>query len=612
MVKKFLFAVVLVSFFSTMSNASPGGGSASKSDVTQSKIKRENVAKRLISSGAEDRYSPFAVGDTIRSIPTPEDTMIMGIAWVNDTMYVLHQATDSDSNAILYKIDPDNGTVYSQFTLPFTGYVLGITFDGNNLWIVRFNPSNMIYHLTCTGTVIDSFASPHSSPRGIAWDGQYLWLGGAGSGLLYKMNTSCVVIDSVSTGSLISWGMDMVWVAKHTTGHLWVNDNTDNDINQLDVSGDTAILVQQILHPKAYLEGVCHDGTNLWVSDFQIPRLWQIDDGIVESSATAGDTIRTIPAPEDTMIMGIAWVRDTIYVLHQATDSDSNAILYKVDSTDGTVYSQFTLPFTGYVLGITFDGSDLWIVRFNPSNMIYHLTCTGTVIDSFASPHSSPRGIAWDGQYLWLGGAGSGLLYKMNTSCVVIDSVSTGSLISWGMDMVWVPEHTTGHLWVNDNTDNDINQLDVSGDTAILVQEFLHPENFLEGICHDGANLWVSDYEIPRLWQIDDGINENDIGVEENNSLSKNIPTLNNYPNPFTKGTLIQYSLSNNTKVTLAVYDIQGRVVRTLINKMETAGNYSVKWNGKDDRGVNVKNGIYFCQLKTNGTKENKKITVIR
>jgi hypothetical protein len=72
-----------------------------------------------------------------------------------------------------------------------------------------------------------------------------------------------------------------------------------------------------------------------------------------------------------------------------------------------------------------------------------------------------------------------------------------------------------------------------------------------------------------------------------------------NYPNPFNSTTKLNYQLAKNSKVKLVVYDIQGRIVKNLINRYQTAGNYTLLWNGLDNSGKQVSSGIYFIQFKT-------------
>lgn len=70
-----------------------------------------------------------------------------------------------------------------------------------------------------------------------------------------------------------------------------------------------------------------------------------------------------------------------------------------------------------------------------------------------------------------------------------------------------------------------------------------------------------------------------------------------NYPNPFNPVTTIQYLLSRDTKAHLIIYDVTGRIVSTLVDKRQTAGTYSVQWNGTNDRGNPTSAGLYFYKL---------------
>ncbi|MBD3225957.1 MAG: choice-of-anchor D domain-containing protein [Caldithrix sp.] len=73
-----------------------------------------------------------------------------------------------------------------------------------------------------------------------------------------------------------------------------------------------------------------------------------------------------------------------------------------------------------------------------------------------------------------------------------------------------------------------------------------------------------------------------------------------NYPNPFNQSTSIQYQMPRSGSVTMKVYDILGRKVRTLLNNKELdAGYYHVRWDGKNDGGKNVSSGLYFVTIKS-------------
>jgi len=71
-----------------------------------------------------------------------------------------------------------------------------------------------------------------------------------------------------------------------------------------------------------------------------------------------------------------------------------------------------------------------------------------------------------------------------------------------------------------------------------------------------------------------------------------------NYPNPFNPNTSIAYGLNNDASVTLAIYNVLGQKVRTLVNnKQQIAGSYVVKWDGRNDAGLLVPSGMYVYRL---------------
>jgi len=82
---------------------------------------------------------------------------------------------------------------------------------------------------------------------------------------------------------------------------------------------------------------------------------------------------------------------------------------------------------------------------------------------------------------------------------------------------------------------------------------------------------------------------------------------LQNYPNPFNPSTNIKYQITNNSYVTLKVYDILGRVVESLVNEKQSPGVYEVKWDGSY-----YSNGVYFYKLTADGFSETKKMILIK
>ena len=78
-----------------------------------------------------------------------------------------------------------------------------------------------------------------------------------------------------------------------------------------------------------------------------------------------------------------------------------------------------------------------------------------------------------------------------------------------------------------------------------------------------------------------------------------------NYPNPFNPSTAICYRLSTAGFTTLRIFDIRGREVSTLVNKIEGAGDHTVVWNAQS-----VPSGAYFYRLTSGTYGETKKLVV--
>jgi hypothetical protein len=82
-------------------------------------------------------------------------------------------------------------------------------------------------------------------------------------------------------------------------------------------------------------------------------------------------------------------------------------------------------------------------------------------------------------------------------------------------------------------------------------------------------------------------------GIEEITQRSIRYPSIRNRPNPFSKSTVISYSISEPCFVTLGIYDMLGRKVHTLVNEFQRADKYSIRFDART-----LASGVYFCKLK--------------
>ena len=81
-----------------------------------------------------------------------------------------------------------------------------------------------------------------------------------------------------------------------------------------------------------------------------------------------------------------------------------------------------------------------------------------------------------------------------------------------------------------------------------------------------------------------------------------------NYPNPFNPVTDIRFSIPQEGLAALSVYDLQGRLVKTLFNGFREAGEFSASWNGTNAAGQNVASGLYFYRLTLRQAQGDKQI----
>ena len=80
-----------------------------------------------------------------------------------------------------------------------------------------------------------------------------------------------------------------------------------------------------------------------------------------------------------------------------------------------------------------------------------------------------------------------------------------------------------------------------------------------------------------------------------------------NYPNPFNPTTNINYSLDRAGNATLKVYDITGRVVATLVNTRQNAGDHTIAFDA-----TNLASGVYIYTLQANGLRLTNRMTLIK
>jgi hypothetical protein len=123
------------------------------------------------------------------------------------------------------------------------------------------------------------------------------------------------------------------------------------------------------------------------------------------------------------------------------------------------------------------------------------------------------------------------------------------------------------------------------------------------------GSVWYDDFSIQEVSMVVTAIENptNQLAI-----MPAEYELFNNYPNPFNPETIIEYKVPNTGKVKLAIYNVLGQNVKTLVDMNQPAGTYTVMWDGTDNNGSKLASGVYFYQLIGENALITKKMTLIK
>ncbi len=151
------------------------------------------------------------------------------------------------------------------------------------------------------------------------------------------------------------------------------------------------------------------------------------------------------------------------------------------------------------------------------------------------------------------------------------------------------------------------------GHNAVLME---NDSDWLIYHAYDAQNNGIPTLRIRSLAWTADGWPVVGGTIQLNNENAPLKPTAfvlyQNYPNPFNPITTLRYDLSEQSYVTVIIYDLRGKQVRSFINTIQNAGYKTVLWNGTDENGIAVSSGIYFYQLWAGNFVQTKRMLLLR
>jgi hypothetical protein len=194
------------------------------------------------------------------------------------------------------------------------------------------------------------------------------------------------------------------------------------------------------------------------------------------------------------------------------------------------------------------------------------------------------------------------------------DSAASGGRLSWARSTVVLQRETvsvaSGSFW---------SKVAYFPTSSIAAGTPIHYKFFVENSSFGGWEYNISDrvFTFPARdttlnWQF---FNNRLLptGVEEGTpSLPAEVELAQNYPNPFNPVTLVRYSLTRSSHVTLSVSNILGQVIATLVEETQSPGVHSTAWDGRDDSGRQAVSGIYFLRLEAEGLTRIRKMVLLK
>ena len=142
--------------------------------------------------------------------------------------------------------------------------------------------------------------------------------------------------------------------------------------------------------------------------------------------------------------------------------------------------------------------------------------------------------------------------------------------------------------------------------------EFLRDENTTDTKGQEMYDLWNNNGKCPPEEM--DTLTVNLTATIAQTPVQQRTQLAQNYPNPFNPSTTIRYTVGVPGRVTLRIYDVAGRLVRTLVDQRHSAVTtwYAVNWDGRNDTGAPVSSGIYFYRLEATRFSETRKMVLLR
>lgn len=168
-------------------------------------------------------------------------------------------------------------------------------------------------------------------------------------------------------------------------------------------------------------------------------------------------------------------------------------------------------------------------------------------------------------------------------------------------------EDSSGAIWIG--TKGGVSKL-IPVDTIwtnFTVDNGLVSNNVRDISVADDAVIWfATDGGLSQLTTIPNAISDN------SQLLPKSFEVYPAYPNPFNMSTTIKFQLNTAKQIKISIFDINGRLVNTILNSALMPGSYKINWNGKNAVGNYIASGVYFATISSSNQKSFLKLVLVK
>ncbi len=129
----------------------------------------------------------------------------------------------------------------------------------------------------------------------------------------------------------------------------------------------------------------------------------------------------------------------------------------------------------------------------------------------------------------------------------------------------------------------------------------------------DGASREEIQDTIKKLIY-ESGIDANSSGNNSDTAGKNTKDKLNvqNFPNPFNPETTIKYEIHSGEQVNVQIFDVQGKLIRSLLNDYQSTGTHTIRWDGLNENGNQVPSGVYFLRITAGSETVSKRIVMTK